>query len=63
MRSERDTYLHLWELPATGAGMASARVTTPLLPAGTNCRAQDSNPHTHFSVGDDFDDVSFSFLT
>lgn len=47
-----------WEgyLPAplgattTGAGMASAWVTTPLLPAGKNCRAQDSNPHTHFSV-------------
>lgn len=50
MRSERDPSLHLWEPPDTGADMASAGVTTPLLPAGTDCRAQHSSPHTHFSV-------------
>lgn len=48
MRSERDPSLHLWEKP--GVTMSSGGVTTPVLPAGTDCRAQHSSPHTRFSV-------------
>lgn len=53
MKSGRDAYLHPWGQPARGEGMASAKMTTPLLPASPNCRAQDSNTHTDSSVVDE----------